>query len=357
MDFRFSDDEEALRSLAATVAADHADAPLKFWAAATSAGLPGAGLDAPTGAGMGLIGTCLILEEIGRRVVPSPFWSTACVAGLTLDRFGPESLRQEWLPAICDGSAVIAVAIADPADGGWFDPVTASPGPAGGWTLSGSAAAVAYAAEADRLMVAGRSPDGQTLLCVVDPGATGLQVDDAVATDGQPLGRVTFDGVAVPTRSVVGSGAGEAARYAYQVGLAGLCATMSGVLAGGLELTAGYIGQRQQFGRPIAAFQGPAMRVADAYIDGQAVWMAAWSAIWKLHHGRSADVALDIAKYWAADGGHRAVHAFQHLHGGMGVDTDYPIHRYLTWFKRLELTLGGGTAHLERLGRALAAGE
>jgi acyl-CoA dehydrogenase len=118
------------------------------------------------------------------------------------------------------------------------------------------------------------------------------------------------------------------------------------VLDAAVRITASYISERDQFGRPLATSQGATMRLPDAYIDVQAASATAWSAIWRLSEGLPASDELAIASFWASDAGHRVAHACQHLHGGMGVDTDYPIHRYFLWAKAIELALGGATPNL-----------
>ena len=136
---------------------------------------------------------------------------------------------------------------------------------------------------------------------------------------------------------------------------AGLCATQAGVSAAALRLTATYTTERHQFGSPIATFQAVAQRAADAYIDTQGIQFTAWQAAWRLDEGLDAADELDIAKFWAAEAGSRVADAAQHLHGGIGVDTDYPLHRYYRLAKHLELTLGGRTERLRRLGARMAA--
>jgi alkylation response protein AidB-like acyl-CoA dehydrogenase len=121
-----------------------------------------------------------------------------------------------------------------------------------------------------------------------------------------------------------------------------------------LTLTARYTSEREQFGRPLSTNQGVAIRAADAYIDIDCMRVTLWQAAWRLSQGLEAHDEIDIAKYWAAEGGQRVVHATQHLHGGMGADIDYPVHRYFLWGKQIEDTLGGASAQLARLGRALA---
>jgi alkylation response protein AidB-like acyl-CoA dehydrogenase len=119
-------------------------------------------------------------------------------------------------------------------------------------------------------------------------------------------------------------------------------------------MTAKYTSERKQFGKPIATFQAVAQRAADAYIDVEAIRLSTWQALWRLATGRPARRELLIAKFWASEGGHRACYAAQHLHGGIGVDTDYPLHRYYLMSRQIELTLGGAHAQLARLGRLLA---
>jgi alkylation response protein AidB-like acyl-CoA dehydrogenase len=133
------------------------------------------------------------------------------------------------------------------------------------------------------------------------------------------------------------------------------CAVMVGVCEEAVRLTAEYTKTREQFGRVIASFQAVGQRAADAYIDTEAIRLTAVQAAWRLATGLPAAEEVAVAKFWAADGGQRVVHAAQHLHGGMGVDRDYPLHRYFLWAKQLELTLGGATAHLRHLGALLAS--
>jgi alkylation response protein AidB-like acyl-CoA dehydrogenase len=138
---------------------------------------------------------------------------------------------------------------------------------------------------------------------------------------------------------------------------AGLCSLMAGTCRSAVELTAEYARSRQQFGRVIASFQAVGQRAAEAYIDAEAVELTSRQAAWRLAEDRPADEQVAIAKFWAAEGGQRVVHAAQHLHGGVGVDRSYPLHRYFLAAKQLELTLGGATASLVRLGELIAAGD
>src|SRR6267142_5894415 len=105
---------------------------------------------------------------------------------------------------------------------------------------------------------------------------------------------------------------------------------------------------------PIASFQAVHQRAADAYIDVEAIRLTTWQAAWRLGAGHPAAAEIAVAKFWASEGAHRVVYAAQHLHGGIGVDVDYPLHRYYLWSKQIELTLGSATRQLVRLGARLA---
>ena len=137
--------------------------------------------------------------------------------------------------------------------------------------------------------------------------------------------------------------------------LLGVCALELGVAERALRITAQYTTERRQFDRPIGSFQAVQQRAADAWIDVEAIRLTAWQAAWRLAQGLPAREELLVAKFWAAEAGHRITYAAQHLHGGIGVDVDYPIHRYYLWSKALELTLGSGARQLARLGEAIAA--
>lgn len=210
---------------------------------------------------------------------------------------------------------------------------------------------------ARRVLVPARTGDGTSSVFLVDPGADGVVAERNVSSNLEPLTTLTFHNVAVGDDDVVGEvdGGAEVTAWIEQRGIAALCALQAGVCEAALRITAGYTSERRQFGSPIATFQAVAHRAADAYIDTEAVRLTARQAAWRLDAGMDAAEELAIAKFWAADGAHRVTHAAQHLHGGIGVDLDYPVHRTFRWKRHLELSLGGGTAHLRRLGALLAS--
>ena len=188
-------------------------------------------------------------------------------------------------------------------------------------------------------------------------------MDTQQLTDFAEAGRVVLDGVTLDDDRVLGPGAqgGQVADWLVSRGTVGLCATQAGVIERALELTAEYARNRVQFGRPIGSFQAVTQRLADAYIDAEAVRLTMWQAAWLLAAGgeqrrgaRRVATAVATAKFWAADAGHRVAHTAVHVHGGLGIDMSYPVHRYFVAAKHHEFALGGATAQLRRIGAELA---
>ena len=152
-------------------------------------------------------------------------------------------------------------------------------------------------------------------------------------------------------------GGSDAVRRAECVATVLVCATLVGLGEAATLGAAGYIEQRQQFGRPLSSFQAPVLRLADARIDLDAMAVTMTKAAWVIDQGTDAREATSVAKWWAAEGGHRVVHTAQHLHGGIGADVSFPAHRYFLRAKQLVQTMGGAAVHAERLGELLASGE
>jgi alkylation response protein AidB-like acyl-CoA dehydrogenase len=192
---------------------------------------------------------------------------------------------------------------------------------------------------------------------LVDPHAAGVTLLPEVAVSGEPQWTVRLAGVEVGEGALLGGKdqGSEIVGWIADRLAAAICATQTGVCEEALAITARYVNTREQFGSKLGTFQAVGHRVADAYIDTEGIRLTALQAIWRLDAGHEAHDELMVAKYWAAEGAQRVVHAAQHLHGGIGMDLDYPIHRYFRWAKVLELTLGGATPSLVRLGASLVA--
>jgi alkylation response protein AidB-like acyl-CoA dehydrogenase len=349
MDFTLNEEQSAVAELAGRILADLcAPEALRAheaagggihpaaWKAMADADLLGLALpEAAGGGGYGVVEAALVAEQIGRHVAPVPYQSTTTAAMAIAAAGGHEDL----LRAVVAGGAVLATAI-DAAAGA----VTAA-----GDTLTGSSSFVTWAPLADAFVVAATSDGGESSLHLVRPGA-GVTVVDEDCVWGLPQG--TLELTAAPASRLGGP---DAVERAVEVATALNCATVAGLCEGATRITAGYVSEREQFGTRIGTFQAVGQRMADSYIDTQGVQLTAQQAAWRLAEGLPAAEAVHVAKWWAAWGGHRVAHAAQHLHGGIGLDLEYPVHRYFRWIKVLELQLGSGTEHLRRLGALLAA--
>jgi acyl-CoA dehydrogenase len=225
----------------------------------------------------------------------------------------------------------------------------------GSWVVSGVKTAVPAALQADLFLVPCASAEG-VLVFLVAPSDSGVTVEAQALTSCAPAGRLVLDSVVLDDSRVLGAGS-DVAGWLVARATVGLCAMQVGVLERALELTAEHARTRVQFGRPIGAFQAVAQRLADAYIDVEAVRLTMWQAAWLLASGGSGpelDAAVATAKFWAADAGHRVAHTAVHVHGGLGIDMSYPVHRYFVAAKGNEFALGGATAQLRRIGAVLA---
>ncbi|MGH9302558.1 MAG: acyl-CoA dehydrogenase family protein, partial [Acidimicrobiales bacterium] len=236
-------------------------------------------------------------------------------------------------------------------------PVTKASPKGESWLLDGIKICVPAGLEAQAVLVPATDPDGEVTVFVVPTSADGLSRQRQDTTTGIPEAHLELSSVKVdPGDRLGGPGQGaDILNWIVERATVATCATAVGVCEQALALTAEYTKNRKQFDKVIATFQAVGQRAADAYIDTEAVRLTTWQAAWRLAAGLPSAEAVAVAKFWAADGGQRVVHAAQHLHGGIGVDRDYPLHRYFLWAKHLELTLGGATAQLLRLGSMLAA--
>jgi alkylation response protein AidB-like acyl-CoA dehydrogenase len=194
------------------------------------------------------------------------------------------------------------------------------------------------------------------VLLLVEPTAAGVTLRAQTATSGQPQAELELADVVVGAADVLAGPDRGADVLAWLLdrALAGVAATALGVSGRALSMSAQYTAAREQFGRPIATFQAVGHRLADAYVDVEAMRLTTLQAVWLLDAGLPAATEVAVAKWWACEGGHRVAHAAQHVHGGVGVDIEYPLSRYFRWSKQLEMTLGAAPAQLLRIGSTLA---
>jgi alkylation response protein AidB-like acyl-CoA dehydrogenase len=384
MDFSLSEEQEATRSLARQILTDlvtperHKELEAqgqwldrKAWSALADAGLLGiAAPEAHGGSGLGFLEVALVLEEIGRTVAKVPYLPSVVLGILPIAEFGSEALQRAWLPRLVSGEAIATTALVDVGGGkpGPSGPLSGEPGPSGPlsgepgpsarkkgsrWVLDGTRTCVPAGLDASLVLVPAMTGNRKPAVFAVETDTPAVRVERQDTTTGIPEAVLELEGAEGTLLGDTTAGAAIIDWITLRA-TAALAAIAVGVCDAALRITADYTKTREQFGRPIATFQAVGQRAADAYIDTEAVRLTALQAAWRIAEDLPAEAEVAIAKFWAADGGQRVVHAAQHLHGGMGVDRDYPVHRYFLWAKHLELTLGGATQQLLRLGDILA---
>jgi 3-oxocholest-4-en-26-oyl-CoA dehydrogenase beta subunit len=332
----------------------------ELWAELGGAGILAAALPEPAGgAGLGFVEQCSVLTEIGRTVAPVPYLASVVLGASAIARFGTPDQQKRWAVPAAGGETVLAAALSEDEAGDPRAPATTAERLADGWLLSGTKTTVLAAPDASLLLVPAATPDGVAVF-LAGPDDDGLTVQQQHVTGGAGAGRVTLSGVRLADERMLGA-PGDGARvtdWLLSHGTVGLCALQLGVAERALEMTAGYARTREQFGRPIGSFQAVAQRLADAYIDVEAIRLTMWQAAWHLSTAPdgigAAATEVATAKFWAADAGHRVAHTAVHIHGGMGIDTSYPVHRYFTAAAFNEFALGGATTQLRRIGATLA---
>jgi alkylation response protein AidB-like acyl-CoA dehydrogenase len=315
------------------------------------------------GSGLGFVALAQVLEAVGRTTAMTPVLPSIVMGALPIAEFGTAEQKKAYVTPAIDGELVLTAALVEPGAAPDEPTTTAvrargAGGPRSdgdGWRLTGVKTCVPAGMLAGRMLVPARTERGDVAVFVLDPTVEGVTRERQETTSRLIEAQLTMDGA--PVTEVLGAHAGgrEVVRWIVQRGDAAIAAIMTGVCDVALRMTAEYTKTREQFERPIATFQAVGQRAADAYVDTEAVRLTAQQAAWRLGAGLPAEREIAIAKFWASEGGQRVVHAAQHLHGGMGVDRDYPLHRYFTWARQLELTLGSETPQLLALGALMAA--
>ena len=372
MDFSFRDDEQQVADLARTILTDHAtNERLKalaasgeahdpdLWRALARAGLLGTAVpERFGGTDLGFLALCLLLRELGRTVAPVPVFASLVLGALPLGRFGSDAQKNEWLPGIAAGDRILTAALGEFASSNPLSPATRAEVRGHDVRLTGIKTIVPYAEQASRVLVPSRFDDGAIGLFFVDPRAEGVRLTPQPTPDGQPHAQLELSDVKVSGDARLGGAHGddaEALRWLVQRAIAARCMMQLGVTERALERTAEYGRTRIQFDRPLGSLQAFHQRAADAYINVEAVRLSALEAAWRLSRDLPADEHVAVAKFWAAEGGQSAAFACQHLHGGIGLDVDYPLHRHFTWAIQIEHELGSAKHHLDGLGREIAA--
>lgn len=369
MDFFFTEEQNDVIGLAAKILGDRvshdsltqleAGGGPRFdrslYAEFAKANLLGIGLPEDVGgSGLGLLTQSLVLEQIGRTLAPVPYLASIAMAADALATFGSAAQIDAWVRPAINGDVILTAALTEPLNRDQTKPTTIAARDGDGWRLDGVKTTVPAATIADAIIVTA-SVDGRPAAFLVKASAPGVTVSPQDTTAHEPYGYIELDGVLVGADAMVGSDGTAVVARLIERATVGLCALQLGVTDKALRDTAAYTKERVQFGRPIATFQAVGHRCADAYIDVEGIRLTLWQAVYTIECGDDAMMDVQTAKFWASEGGHRIAHAIVHLHGGMGIATEYPIHRYFSFAKQIEFSLGGATEQAMRIGAQLAA--
>ncbi len=329
----------------------------RAWSALAKAGLLSLVLPVDLdGDGLGIGELATLLAEVGRRAAAVPALSALAFGALTVAQYGTSEQRAALLPGVGDGTALLTAAVSEPGT-----PLPAAPAstatPAESilrrsgryndhnvsrstseWRLSGTKTTVPYATQAHRVLVTAATPDGVGVF-LLDPHADGVTATSTPTSTGAAEHTLTLSDA--PADLLGTDTIGTPAAALHDNAVAGALALGSGALAGALELTTEHLRTRHQFGKPLATFQAVAQQIADVYIAARTVELSATSAVWRLATGRDATEDIDVATYWLTAEALPALRTCHHLHGGLGVDVTYPLHRYYATLKDLARFLGG----------------
>ena len=356
MDFDFTDDEQSVAQLARQILGDHttndalkaherSGAPYDaaLWKALAHADLLGIAIpEGDGGSGLGFVTLALLLEEVGRAVAPVPAYASLVLGALPIARCAePGAAVRAWLPEVARGERILTGALSELATSDPYAPSTV----VNDGAVRGTKTSVPFAEQASHIVVTARDA-----LVVVDADGAGVRLHAQQTSDGLPRALVELDGAPV----VATLGGGDAVAWFVDHAIAATCLLQLGVAERALEMTGAYSRERVQFDRPIGSFQAVHQRAADAFIWVEGMRLTAWEAAWRLTNRLPATEAVAVAKYVAAEGGQFTAYACQHLHGDIGIDVDYPLHRYFKWATQLEHDLGSARHHLDRLGALLA---
>jgi alkylation response protein AidB-like acyl-CoA dehydrogenase len=292
------------------------------------------------GSEMSMLDGVVVYQELGRALAPSPhFVSSVMGAGVILAA-GSDAQKEEWLPRISAGEAVVTPAWLEPHGG--FGPqgiqLTATPDD-GGWRLDGAKRHVAFASSADRLLVLARTDAGPTFF-LVDPNATGVTVTQLMTISSDTQHRVDFEGVHIGADAVVGGDGDAWATWdaVMHDGIILLAAQAVGGAQYAHEITTQYAKDRFQFDKPLGAFQSLAHYLSDGITAVDGAETLVWEAAWARDEARDVSSLAPMAKLFACQTFRDVTATAQQIFGGVGFTLEYDIQLYFRRAKQLQIS-------------------
>lgn len=289
---------------------------------------------------VGLLGVATLLTEIGRTATSVPALATLGFGVLPLLAMADDAVQDELFPKVATG-AVLTAALGEPGAPFLATPAATAVVEGDSVIVTGAKIAVPYAEQALRILV-----PTDAGVALVAPDAEGVQLTTTPSSSGAPEFAVRLDGVRVPRTALID---GDPA-VLLRIALASIGAVADGLVSGAAALTAEHLRTRHQFGKPLATFQAVAQQIADVYVTSRTLHVSSLASTWRLAESLDADSDLDVLAYWLTSEVPAAMQVCHHLHGGLGVDVTYPMHRYYSQSKDLARLVGGAAYRLDLLG-------
>ena len=310
------------------------------------------------GAGMGFAELAVLLEEMGRALLPGPFFSTVVLAGMAIQESGTDAQKQEYLTRIGEGQIIFTLALTEPSASWKPSGVeTRATSDGDGYVINGTKLFVPNAHVADYMIVAARTGDGDhdITLFILPRQAQGISQTllKTIASDRQS--EVVFDNVSAPASAVLGEAnrGWDTIEKVLQWGAVGKCAEMVGGAERVLDMTVEYAKQRVQFGRPIGSLQAVQHHCANMATDVEGSRFITYQAAWRLSEGLSADVEVAMAKAWVSEAYRRVCALGHQCHGAIGFTKEHNMQLYSRRAKAAELAFGDSDFHLEAVAGAI----
>ena len=340
MDFTRDETQEAVAQVAAGLLARDLDGDA-LWAAFADADLLTLALPERLGGeGLSVTDVGALLTEVGRKAAQVPALATLGFGVLPIVALGDDAQQDALLTGLVDGRTFTA-ALAEPGAQFPARPSVTAVADGDGYSVTGHVLAVPFAERAHRILV-----PTDTGVVLVDPGADGVTLTPTPSASGSPEFAITFDGA----RGELLAAGDDAVQTLYRIALASIGAVADGLLSGATVLAGEHLATRHQFGKPLATFQAVSQQIADVYVTSRTLHVSALAASWRVSEGLDAQDDLDVMAYWIAAEVPAAMQVLHHLHGGIGVDVTYPLHRYYSTAKDLARLVGGASYRLDLVG-------
>ena len=304
------------------------------------------------GAGLDFMDLAILLEEMGRYMLPGPFFATVVMGGLAILEGGSEDQKQEYLSRIAQGQITVTLALTEPS-GRWDAEgvETAAEREGDDWVLNGVKLFTPYAHVCDYMLVVAKTGPGAEDASMFMTPRTAEGVNQTllktIASDRQS--EVILENVRVPGSALIGevNGAWPVMEKVKAYGAVGKCAELSGATQQVLDMTVEYAKQRLQFGRPIGSFQAIQHHCANMAIDVEGSKYITYQAAWALAEGQDADREVSLAKAWVSDASKRVCATGHQCHGAIGFTMEHDMQLFSRRAKAAELMFGDGDYHKE----------